>query len=434
MNNTVAIVGRPNVGKSTLFNRLTGQRQAIVDDISGVTRDRIYGVAEWNGKSFNLIDTGGFVTHSDEVFEVEIRKQVELAIDEATVIVFTVDVTTGITDLELDIADMLRRTKKKILLAVNKVDNNQRMLEANEFYSLGFEEVFFIASISGSGTGELLDAIIENIDEKGASFKKDIPRFAIIGQPNVGKSSMLNALMGQERNIVTDIPGTTRDSIHTHYNLFQKEFYLIDTAGIRKKGKIHEFLEHYSIIRAVKAMDEADVIILMLDAQMGIEQQDLKLFGMVAKKKKGIVVVVNKWDLVKKETNTLKELEEKIREKLAPFRDVPIIFTSVKEKQRIMKVMETALQVAENRTRKISTSKLNEFLEKATSELPPPSHRGRHIQIKYATQLPVVHPAFVFFCNYPDEVREAYRNYLENKLRREFNFNGSTVSIYFRKK
>lgn len=434
MNNTVAIVGRPNVGKSTLYNRLVGERMAIVDDFSGVTRDRLYGIGEWNGKVFNVIDTGGFVTHSDDVFESEIRKQVEIAIDEATVIIFVVDVTCGITDLELDIADMLRRTNKKVLVAVNKVDNNARLLDANEFYSLGFENVFFIASISGSGTGELLDETVLEIDDQAEVLRTDIPRFAIVGQPNVGKSSMVNAMLGQERNIVTDIAGTTRDSIHTYYNLFHKEFYLVDTAGIRKKAKVHEYLEFYSVIRAIKAMDEADILILMIDATMGIEQQDLNIFGMAVKKKKGIVLVVNKWDLIEKNTKTTKVVEESIYHKIAPFKDVPIVFTSVTEKQRIFKVIEEAIKVHENRKRKISTSVLNEVMSKVISETPPPSYRGNYVQIKYITQLPTHFPAFAFFCNHPAEIKEPYRNFLENQLRKHFDFHGSPIQIYFRKK
>lgn len=434
MNNTVAIVGRPNVGKSTLYNRLVGERMAIVDDFSGVTRDRLYGIGEWNGKVFNVIDTGGFVTHSDDIFEAEIRKQVEIAIDEATVIIFLVDVTCGITDLELDIADMLRRTNKKVLVAVNKVDNNSRLLDANEFYSLGFENVFFIASISGSGTGELLDEVALNIDDSAEVLKTDIPRFAIVGQPNVGKSSMVNAMLGQDRNIVTDIAGTTRDSIHTYYNLFHKEFYLVDTAGIRKKAKVHEYLEFYSVIRAIKAMDEADIIVLMIDATMGIEQQDLNIFGMAVKKKKGIVIVVNKWDLIEKNTKTTKVFEESIHHRIAPFKDVPIIFTSVTEKQRIFKVIEEAIIVHENRKRKISTSILNEVMSKIIAETPPPSYRGNYVQIKYITQLPTPFPAFAFFCNHPAEIKEPYRNFLENQLRKNFEFHGAPIQIYFRKK
>lgn len=434
MNNTVAIVGRPNVGKSTLYNRLIGERRAIVDDVSGVTRDRLYGFAEWNGKTFNLIDTGGFVKNSKDVFETEIRKQVQIAIDEAAVLLFLVDVTVGVTDLELEIADMLRRTKKKVIVVVNKVDNTERMYEANEFYSLGFNSIFFISSLSGSGTGELLDEIVQYIDSPADDTNSGLPKFALVGQPNVGKSSMLNALLGQDRNIVTDIAGTTRDTIHTRYNLFQKEFLLIDTAGIRKKAKVEEDLEFYSVIRAIKALEEADVLLLMIDAQTGIEQQDLKIFGLAQKKKKGVVLIVNKWDKVEKTEKTMKEMEERIHQKIAPFTDVPIVFTSVTDKQRIFKVIETALEVYENRKRRVPTSELNEEMKKAIEELPPPSVRGNFLKIKYITQLASPTPAFVFFCNYPNDVRESYRNYLEKKLRSKWAFKGVPVQIFFRKK
>ncbi len=434
MNNTVAIVGRPNVGKSTLYNRLIGERRAIVDDVSGVTRDRLYGFAEWNGKNFNLIDTGGFVKNSKDIFESEIRKQVQIAIDEAAVLLFLVDATVGVTDLELEIADMLRRTKKKVIVVVNKVDNTERMYEANEFYSLGFESVFFISSISGSGTGELLDEIVQFIDVSADDPGAGLPKFAIVGQPNVGKSSLLNALMGQERNIVTDIAGTTRDSIHTRYNLFQKEFLLIDTAGIRKKAKVEEDLEFYSVIRAIKALEEADVLLLMIDAQTGIEQQDLKIFRLAQKRKKGVVLIVNKWDKIDKSDKTMKLMEESIRQKIAPFSDVPIIFTSVTEKQRIYKVIEVALEVYENRKRRIPTSELNELIQKAVEEVAPPSVRGNFLKIKYVTQLPSPTPVFVFFCNYPNDVKESYRNFLEKKLRNTWSFKGVPVQIFFRKK
>ncbi len=433
MNNTVAIIGRPNVGKSTLYNRLIGERRAIVDDRSGVTRDRLYGVSEWNGKTFNLIDTGGFVKNSDEVFEKEIRKQVKIAMDEATVLLFVVDVTVGVTDLELEITEMLRRTNKKVLVVVNKVDNPARMYEANEFYSLGFTDVFFLSSLSGSGTGELLDEIVQHIET--ADNKSDgLPKFAIVGQPNVGKSSMLNALLGEERNIVTDIAGTTRDSIHTHYKLFQKEFLLIDTAGIRKKAKVEEDLEFYSVIRAIKALEEADVLLLMIDAQTGIEAQDLKLFGLAQKKHKGVVLIVNKWDLMEKTTKTMKEREEAILRKIAPFTDLPIIFTSVTEKQRIFKVIEAALEVYENRKRKVNTSELNEVMQKAMQDVAPPAVRGQILKIKYFTQLSSPSPAFAFFCNHPDDVKESYKNYLEKRLRAHFNFHGVPIQIFFRKK
>src|SRR5687768_9586417 len=388
---TVAIVGRPNVGKSTLFNRLLEQRKAIVDDISGVTRDRQYGICEWNGKSFNVIDTGGFVPRSEDVFEREIRKQVIIAVEEANAIIFMVDVATGITDLDDAMADILRRSSKPVFVVVNKVDNNERMLAANEFYSLGFENIYFVSSISGSGTGELLDAVTAIIPGDTSSETEDVatlPKFAIIGQPNVGKSSLLNALIGKERTIVSDIPGTTRDTIHTHYKLFQKEFILIDTAGIRRKTKVHEDLEFYSVIRAIKAMDEADVCLLLLDAEKGIAAQDLNIFSLAARKGKGIVVLVNKWDLVEKETNTARDYEATLRKRLAPFNDVPILFISAKDKVRIHKAIEAALQVYDNRQRKIATSKLNDTMLKAIETYHPPVVRGNPVKIKYVTQLP----------------------------------------------
>lgn len=437
MSYTVAIVGRPNVGKSTLFNRFLENRKAIVDDVSGVTRDRQYGLADWNGKVFNLVDTGGFVPSSDDIFETEIRKQVRIALEEADAIIFMVDVATGITDLDDAMADMLRRTKKPVYVVVNKVDNGTRELEATEFYSLGFENNFFISSISGSGTGELLDAITEPItaeDVEEAKKESDLPKFAIIGQPNVGKSSLLNALIGQERTIVSDISGTTRDSIHTHYNLFQKEFMLIDTAGIRKKNKEKEDLEFYSIIRAIKAIDEADVCLLVLDADKGITAQDISIFSLAVRKGKGVVVLVNKWDLVTKETNTARDYEKLLKQKLAPFNDVPILFISVKEKTRIFKAIEMALEVYENRQRKVPTAKLNEAMLAAVAAYHAPVVRGNSIKIKYVTQLPTVVPSFAFFTNYPDDIKTPYKNYLENQLRQKFNFRGVPIRIFFRKK
>lgn len=433
---TVAIVGRPNVGKSTLFNRLLEQRKAIVDDVSGVTRDRQYGMAEWTGKTFNVIDTGGFVARSNDVFEQEIKKQVLIALDEADALVFMTDTATGITDLDESMADVLRRTTKPVYLVVNKVDNNQRLLEASEFYSMGFENIFFISAISGSGTGELLDAIVEKIpeDRYAEDESAGIPKFAIIGQPNVGKSSLLNALVGQERTIVSDIAGTTRDTIHTHYNLFQKEFILIDTAGIRRKQKVNEDLEFYSVIRAIKAMDEADVCLLVLDADKGIAAQDLTIFSLAARKGKGIVILVNKWDLMEKSTNTARDYEKKLKERLAPFTDVPVLFISAKDKTRIFKAIEIGLEVVENRQRKISTSQLNDTMLKAIASYHPPVVRGNPVSIKYVTQLPTVVPSFAFFCNYPDDVKAPYRNYLENKLRESFDFKGVPVRIFFRKK
>ena len=432
---TVAIVGRPNVGKSTFFNRLLEQRKAIVDDVSGVTRDRQYGVAEWIGKSFNLIDTGGFVPDSEDVFEKEIRKQVMIAVEEANALIFMVDSATGITLLDEAMAEVLRRTTKPVFLVVNKVDNSDRLLEATEFYSLGFDEIFFLSSMSGSGTGELLDAVVALIpDDQPQDGEEGLPKFAIIGQPNVGKSSLLNALIGQERTIVSDIAGTTRDTIHTRYTLFQKDFVLIDTAGIRRKTKVHEDLEFYSVIRAIKAMDEADVCLLMLDASKGITAQDLSIFALAVKKGKGIVVLVNKWDLLEKETNTAKAYEKDLKERLAPFTDLPILFISVIDKTRIFRAVEAALEVYDNRQRKIPTSELNEVMLKAVESYHPPVVRGHPLKIKYITQLPTPVPSFAFFCNFPDDVKQPYKNYLENKLRESFQFTGVPLRLFFRKK
>jgi GTP-binding protein len=436
MSYTVAITGRPNVGKSTFFNRLLEQRKAIVNDFSGVTRDRQYGVAEWIGKTFNVIDTGGFVANSTDVFEKEIRKQVHLAIEESNAIIFMVDVTSGITPLDEEMSDVLRRSPKPVYLAVNKVDNAKRQLEAAEFYSMGFEKIFFLSSISGTGTGELLDEVCSLIpdEKKKEENEKSLPKFAIIGQPNVGKSSLLNALIGQDRTIVSDIAGTTRDAVHTTYNLFNKEFILIDTAGIRRKNKVSEDLEFYSVIRAVNAVDEADVCILLLDAEKGITAQDLNIFSLAVKKGKGIVVLVNKWDAIKKETNTARDYEKLLKNKLAPFTDVPILFISATEKLRIFQAMETALKVYENRQQKISTSKLNEVMLKAVEAYHAPVVRGNAVSIKYVTQLPTVVPSFAFFCNYPDDIKTSYKNYLENKMREKFDLTGVPIRIFFRKK
>jgi len=437
MSFTIAIVGRPNVGKSTFFNRLLEERKAIVDDMSGVTRDRQYGVADWNGKNFNVIDTGGFVAGSEDVFEKEIAKQVLIAVDEADAIIFMVDAHTGMTDLDDSMAHVLRRGNKPVFLTVNKVDNNERLLEASEFYSLGFDQIFFVAAASGSGSGELLDAITELIPAQPDEDEEDetaLPKFAIIGQPNVGKSSLLNSLIGQERTIVSDIAGTTRDTIHTHYNLFQKEFVLIDTAGIRRKAKVHEDLEFYSVIRAIKALDEADVCMLLLDAEKGIAAQDLNIFSLAARKGKGVVVLVNKWDLVAKETNTAKEYEATLRKRLAPFNDVPILFISAKEKTRIFKAIEVAIEVYEKRKRKVPTSELNNVMLKAMETYHAPVVRGHAIKIKFVTQLPTVVPSFAFFCNFPDDIKTPYQNYLENQLRQHFDFSGVPIRLFFRKK
>lgn len=436
---TVAIVGRPNVGKSTLFNRLLEERKAIVDDVSGVTRDRQYGVADWNGKVFNVIDTGGFVARSEDVFEREIRKQVLIAVDEADLILFVCDTTTGITGQDSEMADVLRRSTKPVLLVVNKVDNSERALYATEFYALGFDHTFMLSSISGSGTGELLDELVSHIteEEDAPDLDKDgnpLPKFAIIGQPNAGKSTLLNALINQERTIVSDIAGTTRDTIHTHYKLFGKEFVLIDTAGIRKKKNVSEDLEFYSVIRAIRAMDEADVCMLLIDASIGMTAQDVSIFSLATRKGKGIVIMVNKWDLVPKETNTARDYEKLIKEKIAPMTDVPVIFISASEKTRIFQGMEKALEVFDNRNRRITTSVLNDTLLKEIEHFPPPMTRGYSVKIKFVQQVPTHVPSFAFFCNHPDGIKEPYKNFLENKIRSHFNFSGVPVRIFMRQK
>lgn len=434
MGNVVAIVGRPNVGKSTLYNRLVGSRDAITDDFSGVTRDRKYGFCEWGGKRFTVVDTGGFVQGSEDVFEAAIRKQVRIAIEEAAVILFMVDAQTGITDLDENTANLLRRSNKPVLLVVNKVDNHRSLLEANEFWSLGFEQVFFIASISGSGTGDLLDAVVEHV-ENIEPLETELPKFAIVGRPNVGKSSLTNALIGEERNIVTPIAGTTRDPIHTEYDKFGKHFILIDTAGIRKKAKVEEDLEFYSVMRAIRAVEEADVCLLVLDATQGLEAQDLSILRLAQKRHKGIVILVNKWDLVpNKATNTLRDYENSIKARLKPFDDVPVVFMSVLEKQRIFQAIEAAEKVFENRTRKIKTSELNELMQEIVEATPPPSVKGRYPKFKYVTQLPTHYPSFAFFVNNPNWVRDSYKQYLENQLRERYDFCGVPIEIYMRLK
>lgn len=434
MNSIVAIVGRPNVGKSTLFNRMVQRREAIVDSVSGVTRDRNYGKSDWNGKNFSLIDTGGYSIGSDDIFEEEIRKQVQLAIDESDIIVFIVDVESGITPMDIAVADILRKEKKPVLLVVNKVDNSMRHTDATEFYALGLGDYFAISSINGSGTGELLDAIAEKMPEDINEITDDLPRFAVVGRPNAGKSSFINALIGEERNIVTDIAGTTRDSIDTKYNRFGFEFNLVDTAGIRKKSKVKEDLEFYSVMRAVRAIEHSDVILLIVDATRGFEGQDKNIFWLAEKNKKGIVILVNKWDLVEKETNTIRDFEAMIREETAPFTDVPIIFISALTKQRVFKAIETAVDVFENRKKRVATNKLNDTLLPIIKNNPPPSLKGKHVKIKYCTQLPTRTPQFAFFANLPQYVKDPYKRYIENKLRTEFNFTGVPIVIYFRKK
>ena len=434
MSSIVAIVGRPNVGKSTLFNRLVQRREAIVDSVSGVTRDRHYGKSEWNGKECSVIDTGGYVVGSDDIFEGEIRKQVQLAIDEADIIVFVVDVEQGITPMDDAVAKILRQVKKPLIMAVNKVDNAMRDADAVEFYNLGLGDYYTISSINGSGTGELLDAVAEAIPEEEEEEENELPRFAVVGRPNAGKSSFINALIGEDRNIVTNIAGTTRDSIDTKYNRFGFEFNLVDTAGIRKKSKVKEDLEFYSVMRAVRAIEHCDVAVLVIDATRDFEGQDEKIFWLAEKNKKGIVILVNKWDLIEKETNTMRDFEAKIRRKIAPFTDVPIIFTSVLTKQRIFKAIETAVEVFENRKRRIQTSKLNETMLEILDQNPPPATKGKYIKIKYCMQLPTYTPQFAFFANLPQYIRDPYKRYLENQLRQHYNFNGVPIIIYFRQK
>ena len=434
MGNIIAIVGRPNVGKSTLFNRLTKSKQAIVDEASGVTRDRLYGKAFWNGKDFSVIDTGGYAINSDDIFEEEIRKQVLIAIEEADIILFVVDVTTGITDYDSMVANLLRRTNKKVLVVVNKVDTNDRRSDVSEFYSLGLNDLFALSSINGSGTGELLDHLIEIMPQKPEEEEITLPKFTIVGRPNAGKSSILNAFIGEERNIVTPISGTTRDAIFTRYNKFGHDFYLVDTAGLRKKAKVKEDLEFYSVMRAVRAIENSDVCLLMIDATRGFESQDQKIFSLIERNKKGIVVLVNKWDLVEKDNSSTKKYEEMVRNEVAPFTDFPVIFTSAVTKQRIHKALESAVEVYDNMTRKVSTSQLNDFLLPLIENYPPPATKGKYIKIKYITQLPTPTPTFAFFCNLPQYVKEPYKRFLENKIREQWNFSGVPVTIVMRNK
>lgn len=433
--NIVAIVGRPNVGKSTLFNRFTETRKAIVDETSGVTRDRQYGHCDWNGKQFSIIDTGGYVMGGDDTFELEIRKQVELAVEEADVILFLVNAREGLTPMDEDVANMLRRCNKKVVLAVNKVDNAKEMDAIGEFYSLGLGEPIPIAGITGSGTGDLLDLLVADFDDGEDDATSDLPRITVVGRPNVGKSSFINMITGQDRNIVTPIAGTTRDSLLTHYNMFGFDFNFVDTAGLRKKQKVSEDLEFYSVMRSIRAIEGSDVCILMIDASQGFEQQDINIFSLIQRNNKGVVIVVNKWDLIEKATNTHKEFEELIRSRISPFDDVPIIFTSVINKQRIYKVLETAKQVYEARSRRIGTSELNDTLLPIVKEQnPPPSVKGKWVKIKYVTQLPTAYPQFVFFCNLPQYVRDPYKRFVENRMRELWDFHGVPVKIYFRAK
>jgi ribosome-associated GTPase engA len=435
MSNILAIVGRPNVGKSTLFNRLLERREAIVDSTAGVTRDRHYGKSDWNGVEFTVIDTGGYDVGSDDIFEEEIRRQVQLAVDEATSIVFMVNVEEGLTDTDQEIYQLLRKANKPLYVVVNKVDSAKELLPATEFYQLGIEKYYTLSSATGSGTGELLDDIVKDFPTtEYVDVFEGLPRITIAGRPNVGKSTLTNALLGDERNIVTDIAGTTRDSIETVYNKFGHEFILVDTAGMRKKSKVSEDLEFYSVMRSIRAIENSDVVILMIDATKGWESQDMNIFGIVQKNRKGIVILVNKWDLVEKETNTMKQFENQIREKIALFSDVPILFISALTKQRILKAVETAVEVYENRKKRIKTSKLNEIMLPIIENTPPPALKGKYIKIKYCTQLPTVTPQFAFFCNLPQYVKEPYKRFIENQLRKNFDFTGVPIEVYFRQK
>ena len=433
----VAIVGRPNVGKSTLFNRLVGMRQAIVDETAGVTRDRHYGKCEWCGTEFSVVDTGGYTSNSDDVFEEAIRRQVVIAVDEADVVLFMVEAATGITDYDSEIADLLRRSKKPVILCVNKVDSGEKMYDAYDFYSLGLGEIWTISAANGSGTGDLLDELVRVLPKEEAPDEdshKDLPHVAIVGRPNVGKSSLTNALLGEDRNIVTPVAGTTRDSISTYYNKFGHEFMLVDTAGIRRKNRVHEDLEFYSVMRSIRAIEHSDVCVLMIDANLGMEAQDMNIFNIIQKNRKGCVIVVNKWDLFEKESNTMKRYIESLKERLSPFDDVPIVFTSVTAKQRILTVLDEGAHVADNMTKKIPTSALNDVMLEEIENYPPPAWKGKYIKIKYLTQLPTRTPQFAFFCNLPQWVKDPYKRFLENRLREHFDFTGCPIQIYMRAK
>jgi GTP-binding protein len=434
MSRIVSIVGRPNVGKSTLFNRLTGSREAIVDETSGVTRDRNYGRSNWNGIEFSVIDTGGYVQNSDDIFEEEINKQVLLAIEESDLVLFMVDVTVGIHDLDNAVASLLRRYNKKVLVVVNKVDNNERLMDATEFYNLGLGDYFPLSSVNGSGTGDLLDAVVKNLPASEPVPVPELPRIAIVGRPNVGKSSLVNSLLGEERNIVTALAGTTRDSIYTRYNMFNHDFLLVDTAGLRKKARVSEDIEFYSVMRAIRTIENSDICLLLIDATRGMEAQDLNIVSLIQKNNKGMIVLVNKWDLVEKETNINKRFEKEIREKTAPFTDYPILFISAINKQRIYNVLEVIERVNNNRNRKISTAELNDVMLQIVKNTPPPSLKGKYVKIKYVTQLPIYTPAFAYFCNLPQYVKEPYKRFIENRMREKYDFTGVPIRIFFRKK